>query len=124
MTKQSLVTPMCRCGRAAPPPETPAPSGPSLEQQLAADLAKESLSLEDYTGVKTKLTGETLGLKEQPLEDVTPTTPTETNSLGLTQPKDIRVRREGQRKANVETPMETTCTDKDLWTVLPFVRTA
>ncbi len=90
-TNQRLVTPMCCCGRVAPPQETPAMSDPSLDQQSATELAKKFLSPEDYARVNTTSMGETLGLKEKTLEDVTPTTPMETNSLGLTQPKDIRV---------------------------------
>ena len=83
---------MCCCGRVAPPQETPAPSDPLLDQQSVAKLAKESLSPEDHTGVKTTLTGETLSLKETLLKDMTRIIPMETTSLGLTQPKDIRVR--------------------------------
>ncbi len=97
---------------------------PSLHQQSAAELAKESLSPEDYAGVNTALTWETLGLKEKPPNDVTPATLMETNSLGLTQPNDIRVRQKGWRKASLETPMETTSASTDLWTILPFAQTS
>ncbi len=49
-------------------------------------------------------------------------TPMETTSFGLTQPKDIRVRQKGRRKDNPEIPMKATCTEPDLWTVLPFAQ--
>ncbi len=58
---------------------------------------------------------ETLNLKETLSENVPSNTPIET-SFGLTQPKDIRVRRKGQRKANPEIPVKATCTESDLWT--------
>ncbi len=53
MMNQSLVPPMCRCGRVVLPQETPALPDPSLDQQPAAELARESISPEGCAGVKT-----------------------------------------------------------------------
>ena len=65
---------------------------------------------------------ETLNLKETLSEDASSNTPIETTSFGLTQPKDIRVRRKGRRKANPAILVKATCSEPDLWTVLPFAQ--
>ncbi len=62
---------------------------------------------------------ETLNLKETPHEDINSNTPIVITSFGLTQPKDMRVRQKGRRKANPEIPEKATRTEPHLWTILP-----
>ncbi len=100
----------------------PATSDPSSDQQQATEPSEKSLNPEGDTGVKITPRGETMGLNEKPLEVTVTITLIETNPLGLTQPKDIRVRCEDRRRANLKTPVEAACTSKDLWTALPFTQ--
>ncbi len=62
---------------------------------------------------------ETLNLKETLSEETSSKTPIET-SFGLSQPKDVRVRRKSGRKDNLETLAKDARNGPDLWTVLPF----
>ena len=56
---------------------------------------------------------ETLNLRETLHEDAPSNTPIETTSFGLTQPKDIRVRQKGRKKAHPEISVKATCTEPD-----------
>ncbi len=57
------------------------------------------------------------------LENEAPTIPKETTMPGLTQPKSIRTKREGQRRADLETPDRPEPEFEDnLWATLPSLK--
>ncbi len=72
--------------------------------------------------MKNTLKSGDLGIEREATQGYRPNHTDRDWPLGANPAHDIRVRREGRKRANLKTPVEAACTSKDLWTALPFTQ--